>query len=185
MDKFEQLKQKNWVSLFLLNETELLNLCRVDNFLSSKPGGQHRDKKASSVRLTLFNGDIVTTSSDSRSYQANQKYAVNRLKIEIICKYRSEISIKKCINLFHLEQYFTDAWLVKNGRINIAANNKNYLIFAAIILDSLYIHEWNFRIVGKIFGVTTSHLVKFLSKEKKLFVFVNMERQKLGMRPYN
>ncbi|MAJ91514.1 MAG: hypothetical protein CMF40_04925 [Legionellales bacterium] len=182
MDKIELLKQKNWISLFLLSEKELLQQCIIGNFLSSKPGGQHRDKKASSVRISLFDGDIAVTSSRSRSLQANQKDALNKLKIGIVCKYRSDFSLKRCIALFQLEKYFNDKLLVRNSKINLSSNNPNYLIVAGIILDILFMHSWQIQSTSKKLGVSSSHLVNFFSKEKKLLIFINAEREKLGMR---
>ena len=35
---------------------------------------------------------------------------------------------------------------------------------------------------SKKLGVSSSHLVNFFSKEKKLLIFINAEREKLGMR---
>jgi len=182
MDKFELLKQKNWISLFLLSEKELLRQCKIDNFLSPKPGGQHRDKKASAVRITLFDGEIIVTSSNSRSFQTNQKDALNKLKIEIVCKYRSNFSLKKCIQLFQLEKYFNDTFLVKNNKINLSSKNPNYLVVAGVVLDIFFIHNWQIQSVSKKLGVSSSHLVNFFSKEKKLLIFINSEREKLGMR---
>ena len=183
MGKFDQIKQKNWVTLLLLTDKQLLQKCRVNHFLSSKSGGQHRDKKASSVRLTLFDGEINVVSSASRSLQTNQIDALRKLKLEIICKYRSDNPLKECIENFHLEKYFNNDLLIKNQKINIAKKNDDFLPFAGVVLEIFFVNHWHVQVVAKYLGVSSSHLVKFLSKEKRLLIWVNEQRKQFGIGP--
>ena len=71
---------------------------------------------------------------------------------------------------------------MRNSKISLSSNNPNYLIVAGIILDMLFMHSWQIQSTSKKLGVSSSHLVNFFSKEKKLLIFINAEREKLGMR---
>ena len=53
---------------------------RVDTFRASGPGGQHRNKTDSGVRLTHLPTGTVVTATEDRSQHANRKVAWKRLQ---------------------------------------------------------------------------------------------------------
>lgn len=53
---------------------------RVDTFRSTGPGGQHRNKTDSAVRLTHLPSNIVVTATEDRSQHVNRKVAWERLR---------------------------------------------------------------------------------------------------------
>jgi len=57
----------------------VLKECKVTYFLSSGPGGQHRDRKRTAVRLEHLPTGIVTVSKKRRSREMNQREALERL----------------------------------------------------------------------------------------------------------
>jgi protein subunit release factor B len=62
-----------------LNPSKVLEECRVTYFLSSGPGGQHRDRKRTAVRLEHLPTGIVTVSKKRRSRAMNLREALERL----------------------------------------------------------------------------------------------------------
>ena len=52
---------------------------RVDTFRATGPGGQHRNKTDSGVRLTHLPTGVVVTATEDRSQHANRKVAWDRL----------------------------------------------------------------------------------------------------------
>ncbi|MBI4161026.1 MAG: peptide chain release factor-like protein [Acidobacteria bacterium] len=58
---------------------ELLAECRVTRFRASGPGGQHRNKTETAVRLQHLPTGIMVTCSDTRSQHRNQVLALERL----------------------------------------------------------------------------------------------------------
>ncbi len=62
-----------------LKPEEVLKECHVTYFLSSGPGGQHRDRKRTAVRLEHLPTGIVTVSKKRRSREMNQREALERL----------------------------------------------------------------------------------------------------------
>lgn len=52
---------------------------RVDTFRASGPGGQHRNKVASGVRLTHLPTGLVVTATEDRSQHVNRGVANQRL----------------------------------------------------------------------------------------------------------
>jgi ribosome-associated protein len=57
----------------------LLKDCDVETFRGSGPGGQHRNKTESAVRMTHRPTGIVRVASDERSQLLNRKIALERI----------------------------------------------------------------------------------------------------------
>jgi protein subunit release factor B len=58
---------------------KLLEQCDVETFRGSGPGGQHRNKTESAVRMTHRPTGIVRVASDERSQLLNRKIALERI----------------------------------------------------------------------------------------------------------
>jgi protein subunit release factor B len=58
---------------------KLLAQCDVETFRGSGPGGQHRNKTESAVRMTHRPTGIVRVASDERSQLLNRKIALERI----------------------------------------------------------------------------------------------------------
>ena len=65
------------------NDADLLGQCRVDTFRSGGPGGQHRNKVESGIRLTHLPTGVVVVSRGHRSQHRNRQDALRRLRTEL------------------------------------------------------------------------------------------------------
>ncbi len=63
-----------------LDAEALLQECDVDVFVASGPGGQHRNKTESGVRLTHRPTGLVITATERRSQFMNRVHALERLR---------------------------------------------------------------------------------------------------------
>ena len=63
-----------------LDDDKLMDECDVDLFIASGPGGQHRNKTESAVRLHHRPSGIVVTATERRSQIQNRMVALERLR---------------------------------------------------------------------------------------------------------
>ena len=63
-----------------LDDSALLAECREEFFVAGGPGGQHRNKTASGVRLTHPPTEMSVTATERRSQWQNRAAALERLR---------------------------------------------------------------------------------------------------------
>jgi protein subunit release factor B len=64
-------------------DSELLSDCEEEFFVSGGPGGQHRNKTASGVRLTHRPTEVSVTATERRSQWMNRTAALERLRLAL------------------------------------------------------------------------------------------------------
>jgi hypothetical protein len=152
--------------LLKLNDQELLKKCRVDTFRATGPGGQHRNKTDSAVRLTLSDEPMINaTAVEDRSQHRNRLSATKRLRREIAYQLR--------------QQEITESW-TEDIKMNI--DNPRYPFFIALLLDALFIHQFKLGDSAKAIDLTTGQLNKAIQRDKQLWTYINTERQKAGLK---
>jgi ribosome-associated protein len=63
-----------------LDDEALLRACDVSTFVGGGPGGQHRNKTASAVRLVHLPTGVTVTATERRSQAQNRGVALERLR---------------------------------------------------------------------------------------------------------
>jgi ribosome-associated protein len=63
-----------------LDDRALLEQCETDFFSAGGPGGQHRNKTATGVRLTHPATELSVTATERRSQALNRRVALERLR---------------------------------------------------------------------------------------------------------
>ena len=81
MDSAEQAHRREAARAALaLDDEALLRVCEVSTFVGSGPGGQHRNKTASAVRLVHPATGLTVTATERRSQAQNRSAALHRLR---------------------------------------------------------------------------------------------------------
>ena len=75
----------------ILPDKALLSECAVETYRASGPGGQHRNKTESAVRLTHRPTGVVVTATERRSQHENRHRALARLRKAIALQVREPI----------------------------------------------------------------------------------------------
>lgn len=165
-------------SFLRLSDAELLEQCYVDLYRSRGPGGQKRNKTSSAVRLRHTPTGLVVTASEERSQQVNRARAMRRLREAIALHVRRVLD-----PLQDSPTAVLKSAIHADGAIRISSKNPEYHVVVAEVLDVLSACRARVSDAAARLGITTSHLVKFLEDDPKLWERVNQMRAEAGEKP--
>lgn len=140
-----------------------LACCRTDRFRATEPGGQHRNKTDSAVRLTINDTEVPASCVEHRSQQRNRKDVLKRLQMENALGLREDAV----------------GW---SGAWKIGKNDRHYPSVVATLLDALEENGYSVAHAGKKLGTSTGKLVRILANDTRLWALVNQQREKRGVK---
>jgi len=149
--------------------------CDVHTYRASGPGGQHRNKTDSAVRLAHRPTGVTVTATESRSQHENRRRALVRLR--------------KAIALQRREAPGADVGQALAGAVadrawpRVGRRSAEYLQAVAEVLDRLAAGQGSVRDVAAAVGASTASLVKFLSLDDDLWQAANRIRDAAGQKP--
>jgi hypothetical protein len=171
-----------------LDDAALLAGCRVDTYRSSGPGGQHRNKVSSAVRLVHEASGVTAHGDDSRSQHENKRLALKRLRMNLALQLRKPI-----LPGAPLPDRLRDALFVpkprrlsgKSGpmRLEIGRKDQRFWPAAAVALDVLAACEGRLSDAAGAIGITTSNLASFLKTDRHLLAAAQEVRRAHGRKP--
>jgi len=166
--------------LLLASDDALIAQCEVDRYRASGPGGQHRNKTESAVRLRHKPTGVVAIGEDSRSQAENKVHAVRRLRSAIALHVREPVSLDG----FALSPRL--AAFVAGGTAPLGARTRQtgeYWAAIAELLDVLVAGGLEIGATAQRLGITTGALSKLLLHDDTVARTVNDLRRARGMRP--
>ncbi len=164
----------------LASDDALIAQCEVDRYRASGPGGQHRNKTESAVRLRHKLTGVTAIGEDSRSQAENKVHAVRRLRSAIALEVREPV---------RLEDYRPStrlAHVVAGGTAPLGAKTRltgDYWAAMAELLDVLVAGNLEIATTAQRLGITTGALSKLLLHDDSVARTVNDLRRAKGMRP--
>lgn len=161
-----------------LPPVELLTACDTRRLRRGGPGGQHRNKVETAVVLTHRPTGISAQASERRSQSANQRRALQRLRIELALQVRCSLDATKQVRP-------SQRWKsrIDGGRISVNPDHEDFPALVAEALDILDVAEFDLSTAARQLQVTSSQLGKFLKLESTVWQRVSAERNKRGLRP--
>ena len=161
----------------LASDDALIAQCEVDRYRASGPGGQHRNKTESAVRLRHKLTGISAIGEDSRSQAENKLHAVRRLRAALALQVREPAPVAPSPRL---------AAFVKAGTAPLGARTRQTGEFWAAIgelLDLLVGNGLEIGTTAHLLGITTGALSKLLLHDEHVARALNDLRRARGMRP--
>jgi hypothetical protein len=161
-------------------EAQLLAQCQVDRYRASGPGGQHRNKTESAVRVRHAASGQVAIGEDSRSQHENRSRAVRRLREKIALSVRVEVDLQGYAPRPAL------AAVLAGGTARLGEKTRQtpaYLEAMAELLDVLVATGGEVARLAALLGVTTGATSKLLLHDDHVATVVGAVRGAHGLRP--
>ncbi|HUU58642.1 MAG TPA: peptide chain release factor-like protein [Phycisphaerae bacterium] len=171
-----------------LDDDALLAQCDVHVYRSSGPGGQHRNKVSSAVRLRHRPTGISAHGDDTRSQHANKRLAVGRLRMNLALRVRRPFDpVATPISPLIAECIFAPRTKTeparRTKRMEIGRKDHRFWPIAALLLDMLDAYEGRLSDVAGHLGVSTSNLVAVLKSDRHLLGAAQSLRKAHGQKP--
>lgn len=156
------------------SDERLVAECEVDRYRASGPGGQHRNKVSSAVRLRHKPSGLVGLATESRLQNENKLRALWRLRAAIALVARAPLP----------EQV---AWPegvdMSRGRLRVNERNPAIHDVIALVLDALAEAHGRLADAAKPLGLSSSNITRFLSDHPKAWREANRIREQAGLPP--
>ncbi|KAH9287529.1 hypothetical protein KI387_031646, partial [Taxus chinensis] len=158
-----------------LTEQQLMEQCEMETFKSSGPGGQHRNKRESAVRLKHLPTGIVAQAVEDRSQHKNRAAALERLRQLIALKIRNPIELETYIPPPELIQILPAKAAVRgtSSGQRIGPNNAKFFLGVRALLDLLMAVDGSVSDAGKLLGLSTGALSRLILSDDALRIAAN------------
>jgi hypothetical protein len=164
----------------LASDDALLGECEVDRYRASGPGGQHRNKTESAIRLRHRLTGTTAIGEDSRSQSENKLHAVRRLRAAIA------LTVREPVRLDGFAPSPRLAAFVAAGTAPLGAKTRltgEYWAAIGELLDVLVANNLEIGTTAQLLGITTGALSKLLLHDDHVARTVNDLRRARQMRP--
>ena len=167
-------------SWLLASDAALIAQCEVDTYRGSGPGGQHRNKTESAVRLRHGPSGLVAHGEERRSQAENKHRALVRLREQLAFARREGLDL--------------DSWrpspalteLLGGGTARLGEKtlaSPPYLLAIGELLDVLAAHGAEVGETAARLGLGTGALSKLLTHDRRALAVANQLRRQRGLRP--
>lgn len=162
---------------------ELAKELRYEATRSTGPGGQHRNRVATAIRVYHLPSGLTAMGTERRSQLENKIEALFRLRRKMALQLRSPIDD----NLLAAPGLFQqpEAWKsrLRKSRISVNPTHEEFPALLSAVLDRLAADEDDLDRTAAAFGVSKSQMIKFLGLETAALGGLNDRRQARGQRP--
>ena len=157
-----------------LEPEELLKQCRSQRSRTSGPGGQHRNKVETAIRLVHDPTGVHGAAGERRQQQANRRMALRRLRMNLALEVRTEVAMPYAPSSLWQGR-------CRGDRIAVNPEHADYPALLAEALDVLAVQAMDIKAAAAVLGVSTSQLIKLIKLEPHALASVNRQRKELGV----
>ena len=163
----------------MLGDAALEAACEVDRYRSSGPGGQHRNKTESAIRLRHKATGVIAHADERRSQAENRVRAVQRMREHLALEIREAVEPGA-----EPSPWLRD--LVARGTAPLGEKTRQkpeFLVAFAQLLDVFVLCGCEVARTAERFGVSTGAMSKLLLVDDRTARAVNQLRSSRGLRP--
>ncbi len=167
-----------------LDDAALLGQCDLNTYKSSGPGGQHRNKVSSAVRLHHRPTGVSAHGDDSRSQHENKALAIKRLRAKIACQVRRPLDVA---DLRVPETVMSCVFTARGGpsvgrkRLQVGRKDARFWSVAQFLLDLLEASEGRLADAAAMLGVGSTNLVTVFQDDHHLLAAAQDIRKRFGL----
>lgn len=175
-----------------LSDENLLSQSDVHFYKSSGPGGQHRNKVSSAVRIRHRPTGVSAHGDDSRSQHDNKALAIKRLRMNIACQCRRPLDAWLELaqgQLAALPQFVEECTFVARGgdakgkrRLEVGLRDGRFWHVASFVLDALDHFKGQLSSAAAHMGISTGNLVSLLKSDRHLLAAAQDIRKAHGQK---
>lgn len=157
-----------------LPDEKLVAECEVDMYRATGPGGQHRNKVSTAIRLRHKASGLVATGTERRSQAQNKTHAIKRLREALALVARAPLPV---------DLVWPESVQIHQRRLKVNEKNPALPEVLALALDAVYAAEGKIADAARALDVTTSSLTKFLAEHQPAWRAANEIRAAAGLKP--
>ncbi|QDZ17630.1 class I peptide chain release factor [Chloropicon primus] len=165
-----------------LDDEQLWQQCQMETFRASGPGGQHRNKVESAVRVKHTPTDIVASATEKRSQHENRREAVKRLRSKIALKVRRKTDLD-LEEGFQVPAELAAILPTRKKSMRYGQKHREYPRGVQVLMDLLVANNLSLADTARCLNLSTGALSRLITADNDLLSEINQQRQSLGMRP--
>lgn len=172
----------DWLAL---SDDDLLAHCRIDRYRASGPGGQHRNRNDTAVRIVHPPTGAAATGTERRSQALNRTAALRRLRREIALRARRPVDLDAYHPPARLQAILPAGAPAEaaSKHQRIGPRHRDFWLGAQALLDLLDAVDWAVSDAAALIGCSTAQLTRLITSEPRLQAAVNNHRRSSNLRP--
>lgn len=165
-------------------DEQLLTGCDVHIYKASGPGGQHRNKVSSAVRLRHHATGISAVANDSRSQHSNRRLAIARMRMNLALQLREPaLPDVDALPPVVAECIFTPKKATSSaGRaLQVGRKDPRFWPVTAYLLDWLDAAEGRLGDLARTLDISTGNLTRICKADRHFLAAVQTLRRNHGL----
>lgn len=160
-----------------LEDKLFLLQCEVSTGRTGGPGGQHRNKVDTGVRIVHTPSGIEVRATERREQRVNRSRAIFRLRLKLATRIRTATS---------RDGHKPSAiWVQRRqgNKLPVSPTHQDYPSLVAEALDVIVARRYDVAGAAGLLGVSMSQLTRLVRHEKQAFAALNRGRESTGLHP--
>ncbi len=161
----------------MLLDAKLLKQCTMIFGRDSGPGGQHRNKVETAVRIEHTPTGLAASGTEHRKQIQNRGEATRRLRLALAREVRTKVTS----DTFRRSELWEKRR--QGGKMSVNPGHRDYPALLAEALDVIVARNYDVAGSAGTLAITMSQLAKLIRHDKRAFGMVNEGRTERGMPP--